>query len=296
MNAAIPHFPLDERLLIKPKPEPKREGNWQKTTRKTIYTLNIGDYAPEICFLTYPLIKEYASKIGADFKVIKDRKFPEWPVTYEKLQIYELAKQDGNDWSIYIDSDALVAPDFFDITDHLSKDTICHNWKDMAGIRWRYDQYFRRDGRHIGSANWFTVASDWCLDLWKPLDDLTPEQAFSNIHPANHERAFESHHLIDDYTLSRNIARYRLKFTTVTDICSGLGWKRADGSGISPFLNHFYDLTTEEKLDRLLRILSGPLGITIQDPEHPQIAMGMGLQLMPIEVYQNLRDKWGLDS
>ena len=76
----------------------------------------------------------------------------------------------------------------FDVTDYLHKNTICHNGRDMAGIRWKYDQYFRRDGRHVGSCNWFTVASDWCLDLWRPLDDLTLEEALANINITIGER------------------------------------------------------------------------------------------------------------
>ena len=72
--------------------------------KKTVYLLNIGDYEPEITSLTYPYISRYASKIGAAVHLITERKFPEWPITYEKLQIYELGRQHGNDWNIYIDS------------------------------------------------------------------------------------------------------------------------------------------------------------------------------------------------
>jgi hypothetical protein len=90
--------------------------HWSKDIKKTIYTLNIDDYAPEICALTYPLIQAYARKIGADFQVIRERKFPDWPVVYEKLQIHELGQRDSNDWNIYIDSDTLINPEMFDIT------------------------------------------------------------------------------------------------------------------------------------------------------------------------------------
>ena len=63
---------------------------WQKQQKKTIFTLNVDGYSPEITDITYPLIKRYAKHIDADLHIIKDRKFPDWPVTYEKLQIYEL--------------------------------------------------------------------------------------------------------------------------------------------------------------------------------------------------------------
>ena len=108
------------------------------------------NYAPEITELTYPLIKHYAEKIGADFYTITERKFPNMPPVYEKMQIYDLGKKMENDWNIYIDSDALVHPDFFDVTNFIKKDTVVHNGADMANNRWRYDKYFIRDGRNIG--------------------------------------------------------------------------------------------------------------------------------------------------
>ena len=101
-----------------------KNSGWSRPVKKTIYTLNIGDYAPEICALTYPLIQAYARKIGADFHVIRERKFPEWPIVYEKLQIYELGRKHGNDWNIFVDSDTLINPEMFDVTEHLHKDTV----------------------------------------------------------------------------------------------------------------------------------------------------------------------------
>ena len=160
-----------------------------------------------------------------EFVVIKDWKFPDFPAVYEKLQIYSLAKERGDDWAIFIDADALIHPDMMDVTNHLPKDTVMHNGKDIASNRWSYDEYFRRDGRHISSCNWFTVASSWCLDLWHPLEDLTLAQALANIHPTVDEErtGITPGHLIDDYTLSRNIARYGLKFTTFQEISEKLG-------------------------------------------------------------------------
>jgi hypothetical protein len=187
--------------------------------KKVIFVLNIDNYAPEITELTYPLIKYYADKIGAEFYEIKERKFPDWPVTYEKLQIYELAKELKSDWNIYIDSDALIHPETIDWTCFLKKDTVLHNANDMGAVRWKYDEYFLRDGRNIGSCNWFTIASDWCLDIWKPLD-ISLREALSNIRPTVNEynTIITAEHLIDDYTVSRNIARYGLKFKTIKEL------------------------------------------------------------------------------
>ena len=67
--------------------------------------------------MTYPRIEEYADRCGADIFTIKTRKFHEWHVTYKKLQIHELAGERGDDWAIYIDSDALLHPELPNITE-----------------------------------------------------------------------------------------------------------------------------------------------------------------------------------
>ena len=36
--------------------------DWYKPVKKTVYTLNIGDYAPEICALTYPAYKRLCTE------------------------------------------------------------------------------------------------------------------------------------------------------------------------------------------------------------------------------------------
>ncbi len=213
--------------------------------KKTLFVLNIDDYEPEITALTYPFLKKYAEKIGADFQMITERKFPDFPIVYEKLQIYELGK--NNDWNIYIDSDALVHPDLFDITEHISKDTVLHRGQDFANNRWRYDKYFQRDGRNIGSGNWLAVGSNLCIDLWKPLDDLSFAQAVENIFPVQKEIVAEisKDHLIDDYTVSRNIAKFGLKFKSFDSLL-----EETDQKGCSYFF-HDYLLKGEEKVEAI---------------------------------------------
>jgi hypothetical protein len=210
--------------------------------RKTLWTLNIGNYAPDLCELTYPLLLGYARKMGADFQIINERRFPEMPVTYEKLQIFYLGR--GNDWNVYVDSDAMVFPDMFDVTERVPKDTVVHYGRDFADNRFRADAYFRRDGRNIGACNWFAVASDWCIDLWHPLHVDRPayvggpnaypilsdgpiEKVLNQIQPIVIERQaqIDASHLIDDYVLSRNIARYGLKYKCVLDMIRESGDK-----------------------------------------------------------------------
>jgi len=218
--------------------------------KKTIFTLNVDNYAPEITELTYPLLKHYAEKIGADFHIISDRKSPKMPPVYEKLQIYDLGRAMKNDWNIYIDSDAIVHPDFFDVTNFIKKDTVLHNGVDMANNRWRYDKYFIRDGRNIGSCNWFTIGSDWCIDLWHPLD-IPYEEALNNIFPIQMElnTVITREHLIDDYTLSRNIAKYGLKFKNVLQISQEIN----DGGN---YLWHAYTIRPEAKVEEMRKTLA----------------------------------------
>jgi hypothetical protein len=103
--------------------------------KKTIYTLNLHpeEYA-DITAITYPLLKHYAKKIGAEFVEIKDRKFPEWPPTFEKLQVYELGTEAKNDWNIFFDADAMIHPDTADYTNLIPRDTCAHNGADMAAF------------------------------------------------------------------------------------------------------------------------------------------------------------------
>lgn len=218
--------------------------------KKVIYTVLNDFYAEKmkpITDLTFPLIERFAEKIRADFQIIKERKFPDFPPVYEKLQIHELGK--NNDWSIFLDADTLVHPDMFDLTNHISKDTVIFNGADMASMRWVYDKYFWRDGRNIGACTWNVWCSDWTVDLWKPLDDITFEEAVKNIYPVQVESHIKTpQSLIDDYTLSRNIAKFGLKHTTIYKILEDLkiqGW----------FFWHQYVLSPDEKLAQMAQIL-----------------------------------------
>lgn len=226
---------------------------WQKKLKKTVYTLNLNpDVYKPVTDLTYPLIKEYARKIGADFHIISERKFPEWKSpTYEKCQVYELAQKHGNDWNIFIDSDAVVHPDLMDITELLDKDTVFHNGCDFAPIRWHYDRFFQRDSRHIGSPSWLCIASDWCIELFKPIDDMTPDETYENIFPTVGEQlaGYEPYRLIEDYVFSRNIAKYGLKFMDMGKIFDKHSCARGD------FLWHQYAMPIEEKVIKMREVM-----------------------------------------
>jgi len=225
-------------------------------SKKTVYTLNVNNYAPEIRAITWPLLRRYADKIGAGFFPITERHFPDQNVVSEKLQIYTLAKERGDDWICYFDSDCLIHPDMMDFTEVLPRDTVLCNGTDYAACRFEYDDYFRRDGRHIATCGWLTVASSWCLDAWKPLDDLSYEDAVKRIKPTAREvqAGIPADHLIDDFIVSRNVAKYGLKHTTFRKILGEIGQVDAQ------YLWHEYLVTEKEKLAMMKKVLSAWTG------------------------------------
>lgn len=225
---------------------------WDKPIKKTIFTLDIDHaYSKELTDLTYPLLKEYARKIGAEFVIISERKFPNWPVTYEKFQVYELSQQMNNDWNIFFDCDTLIHPDTPDITKMIPFDTVCHNAHDFAPIRWKYDRFFERDGRHIGSCTWCVINSRLNLEVWKPINDLTQDEIASNINPVVREalNGIRPIRLIDDYVCSRNIAKYGLKYKDLKAIFED------HKMSSSNFLWHNYNITIQEKITQMGEVL-----------------------------------------
>ena len=88
--------------------------------KKAVFSMNIGDYYPKMTKHSFARMKNYCKKIGADFIVINERKFPDFPINYEKLQIYELGKE--YDYIMYLDADCFIAenmPDFTNLPDKL---------------------------------------------------------------------------------------------------------------------------------------------------------------------------------
>lgn len=90
--------------------------------KKLLVTLNIGDYDKEITDLTFPYMKQYTQNIGADFHIIKERMFPDFPLMLEEFQMYEFSKT--YDWIIFLDADCLINPKGIDLTTLIEKDRV----------------------------------------------------------------------------------------------------------------------------------------------------------------------------
>ena len=166
--------------------------------KKCVYTLCVDDYFPELCALTIPNHEAYAKKIGADFKLITERKYPEWPATYEKTQISELGLEYA--WNIHIDADMLVHPDMWDITKEDLSTIYYYSIYDPR-LYFPPNVYFLRDSRLIGVCSSFIAVPSWCHDLWDGFQ-IPFEQA---------KQGLTRLHGIDDYCFSINFARYGLK-------------------------------------------------------------------------------------
>jgi len=142
-----------------------------------------------------------------------------------------------------------------------------------------------RDGRWIGTAGWFSVASSWCIDLWRPIDDMGLDEVLGNIFPiVSEERGgITREHLVDDYVVSRNVARYGLKYDTVDRVMREMGY---DGS--SYFLRHVYNVTSQRKLEFMKRSLyEWGLPVEFSDNDYPYYIDGW----MTSDEYFWLRDR-----
>jgi len=187
--------------------------------RKLIHVVNINDFFPELFALTYPTIRSYAERNGYMINMITERKFPDYPINYEKMQVYE----DGKDADVNIlcDADMLIHPEFPEVTEFLKRDSIAFN--DNYNISWKYHvdriRYFMRDGRDVGIATNFVVSSDWTHDVWEPLSlsqkDIEDLAKKENTDTGGADGRGWGHYA-DEFALSYNMAKYGLKYTGVT--------------------------------------------------------------------------------
>ena len=81
-------------------------------SKTAVWVVAVDNYLPELCAITFPNLQQFAKSIDAEFNVITDRKFKDFPPSYEKLQIHELGKD--YEWNILIDADIIIHPDFPD--------------------------------------------------------------------------------------------------------------------------------------------------------------------------------------
>jgi len=212
--------------------------------KKLLVTFDI-NYTKEITDFTYPYMQSYANKIDADFKIITERKFKDQPINIEKFQLYDLSKD--YDWTMFIDADAIIHPNCPDVTEVYNKDVVIFNGYDLYPLRFKPNNYTRRDKRNIGACTWFSVFSDWTRHLWKPYEN--PINYVDQINLIHKEINFGyfPEHILDDYLVSRNIAKYGLKVKTVlNDMFASYPKDK-----YPLFFIHEYCISQEEKIEYL---------------------------------------------
>lgn len=169
--------------------------------KKNVFVLHLDNYRPDLCRYTLPTIKLWADKIGASMRFIQSRKFPGWPITYEKMQVHELGK--GAHWNILVDADFLLHPDLPDFTSMLDRRVVGMHY----GFNWRSlfkpNRYLERAGHNQAVAGGFVITSDWTHELWEPLPML-PSEALELT-----KRAF----IVDEYALTNNLCKYGFAYT-----------------------------------------------------------------------------------
>lgn len=190
--------------------------------KKIIYVLDI-NYDKRIKEITMPSIKAWAKRIGASIKIINKRKYPEYPITYEKFQMYDMALKEKADWHIFVDADVLINNNFPDVVEYVPKQNVLVTKGGYGGHRFKYDDCFRRYGQHLDVGTWFFAFSDWCLDAFKPphLQGMDVKKALTNFLPTIFEKnalaKIPHDHFIDDYMFGRNIAKYGLRISYLAE-------------------------------------------------------------------------------
>jgi hypothetical protein len=174
--------------------------------KKILHVVNINDFFPELFAYTFPTMKKYAERYDWEINLITKRKFPEWHINYEKMQVWEDGKD--ADMNLLVDADVLIHPKFPCVSGIVPEYYIGFNDNYHASRKFILNDYFRRDGRDVGIASNFVVSYKSTHDVWEPLKDITPEEG--------RKITFVREGDIDEYCLSHNMAKYGLKYSGIT--------------------------------------------------------------------------------
>lgn len=190
--------------------------------KKRIFTLDVdGQYNQEIKDLCVPYQALFADKIGASYTILTRREFsnptdPTKPAISDKFRLFSFAQEEDT-WTWFLDIDAMIHPDALDITALIRPESVFMYGRDCSIQRFRNNVYFRRDQRWHGACTWNVLCSHVTADLWTPPMD--PAWCATQIRPTVFERHVKTPaSLLDDYSLSFNIARFGLQYSSWADI------------------------------------------------------------------------------
>lgn len=174
----------------------------------SIHILNIDNYFPELFDITFKSVERYASKINASINIINKRKFLDYPLLTEKLQIYDIGHD--YDWNMLIDADILIHPKTPNPFITFNPIYVGNKDEYKADRQFKIDKYFFRDYRNIGLSSCLIATSRLTHDLWKFPKDLTKNEIYENI--------LIDRKIVDEYVISRNLSKYGLKYKELFNI------------------------------------------------------------------------------
>jgi len=179
--------------------------------KKVLVTLDI-NYPKEITDLTFPYMDQYAKNIGAEFVILKERKYPNLPITQEKFQLYDI----DADYIIFLDADTLINPNSFDLTTAVSDDIVIvseylnpHNqfWPNNILGKYTLDTHFN------AYCLVFSKKCKNCVEPWQsPLDfeKYIKIQESHRIYELINSKAIKKAWFLDEFFISLNIIKYGL--------------------------------------------------------------------------------------
>jgi len=189
--------------------------------KKLLVTLNINDYDKEITELTFPFMKEYAQNIGADFHIIKERKFLNLSVMLEKFQIYDISKD--YDWIIYLDSDCIINPKTKDLTSLVEKDRVLISGYVPPGHHFHYKNIEGKYNLQYYAPFYFLVFHKNSRDCVKPYKNVKQYRDYINLNSSHPEMIqymkIKSDiidgdikmSMLDEFFLTLNLHKYNIK-------------------------------------------------------------------------------------
>ena len=167
--------------------------------KRCVHVVATLDYAPDLCAMTLPRIQAYAKKIGADFNRITERRFPDYPINYERMQIYQLGKE--YDWNFNIDADILLGSSLLDVTTRLRPENVgtAMLFKLSDAFPIAGNPVFENAKQDVGIVDMFNLTTKLTHELWRPLPG--PFEQYRNCSPRWGERK------VSEYCVSMNFHR-----------------------------------------------------------------------------------------
>jgi hypothetical protein len=174
---------------------------------KCLHVVQVDNYQPELCEITLPLMRRYAARIGADFNLITQRRFPRFPGGYERMQIQQAGAAYA--FNLSVDADLLFGENVGDFSTRYAPTQIGAVLMFHAEHLFPMDgnPYFIRDGRFLGISE-VCIGTSWIThDLWTPLPGGFDLYRYLPLD------GDVSH--VTEYALCYNLAKYHLNTTSV---------------------------------------------------------------------------------